>query len=141
MLALFLKLFFLVPVILLVVTIALIRNSVKKLKNYRECTGMIMRFSKIKSPARINLDHRYRIAPVIEYKVHGKTYEFFGNYYSSWMKVGQKIQIMYHEEEPFKATVKNGLYVAPLVTGILTLGFTSAFVVLMILKSKGILNF
>ncbi len=141
MLALFFKLFIIVPLILLVVTIFLLRNSVRKLKTYRECTGTIIRFYKTTSPARVDLDHRYGISPVIAYKAHGKTYEFLGNYYSTWMKVGQEIQVMYHEEDPSKATVKKGLYVAPLITGALTLGFSSAFIVLMILKSKGILSF
>ncbi len=139
MLKVFLDVFFIFPLILLVVTIILIRNSVKKLRNYQECTGTIIRFFKTTSPVRVDIHHRYGISPVIAYQVHGKSYEFIGNYYSSWMKVDQEIQVMYHAEDPTQVTVKKGLYVAPLVTGGLTLAFTSAFFVLMLLGSKGIL--
>ncbi len=140
MLKVFLDLFFIFPLIFFVVTIFLLRNSMKKLRSYQECTGTIIRFCKNTTPRSAGLQHHhYGLSPVIAYKAQGKTYELVGNYYSSWMKVGQEIRIMYHGEDPAQATVKKGLYTAPLVLACLTVGFTGVWVLLIVLRQYGLL--
>lgn len=130
----FFKLFIIVPVILGV-------NSSQKLKTYSECTGTIVRFYETTAPGKVDPDEHKTVSPVISYTVDGKNYEFIGNYYSTDMKVGQEISILYHNEDHSNATIKKGLYVAPIILGALTLLFTLAYGICVILNSKDILSF
>lgn len=129
-----------VSMILLAVTVILVMNSYKKLKNYNECTGVIVKFYEATSPASADFGEK-AISPVVSYTVSGKNYEFIGNYCSTSMKVGQEIKILYNKDNPAKATMKAGLYFAPIVTGALALLAIIALVIFVILKSKGIISF
>lgn len=140
MLDMILGLLIVVPLILLAVTVVLAVNSYKKLKKYKQCTGVIVKFYE-GEPVAPDRFGEIAISPVISYTAGGKNYEFIGNYCSTSMKVGQEIQILYNEENPAKATIKTGLYFGPIVTGALTLFFASALVIFLILKSKGIISF
>lgn len=127
-----------VPLIFLTVTVGLSVNSCKKLKHYSECTGIIERFHEQKTP--MSDTGKVSISPVVSYQVNGKSYELMGNYCSTRMKIGQEISILYCNEEPSKATIKKGLYVAPMITGGLTLFFGMALVGFLVLESKGIIG-
>lgn len=140
MLQLFVKLFVIVPIILFIITMVLFFNSRHKLSNYHQCTGTIVRFYETTNHATVGKDGHKAISPVVSYTVNGKSYEFIGNYCSTWMKVGQDIEVMYHTEDPSKATIKQGLYFAPMVLGALTLLFTIPIIVYLILKSKGLIH-
>lgn len=129
-----------VPMILFVVTVTLIVNGAHKLENYTECAGIIVRFYEATSPASTDFGKK-AISPVVSYTVNGRKYEFIGHYCSTSMKVGQKINILYNHEDPSKATIKKGLYVAPMITGALTLLFTLALVIFVVLKNKGLISF
>lgn len=137
----FLKLFIIIPVILFVVTVILGANSAIKLKTYHKCTGTIVGFYETASPGNSDSDAHKDISPVISYTVDGKDYEFVGNYYSTSMKVGQEISIVYPIENPADATIQEGLYFAPAVLGGLTLIFASFYIVFVILKRKGHIQF
>ena len=52
------------------------------------------------------------------------------------MKVGQEIKVMYHNEDPSNATVKTGLYVAPMIVGMLALTFTLFYIIWIIFRKK-----
>lgn len=133
---LFFKIFIIVPIILTVATILLIVNSSQKLKTYSECSGTIIRFYETTNSQQGSSEKDKSISPVISYTVEGKTYEFTGNYYSTSMKVGQEIKVMYHNEDPSNATVKTGLYVAPMIVGILALTFTLFYIIWIIFRKK-----
>lgn len=128
-----------VPSILLAATLILIVHGSRRLKNYSECTGVIEGFHGSKT----FLDEAgtKNFSPVISYTVNGEKHEFIGNYASTLMKSGQKISILYDPEDPSRATIKQGLYVGPVITGALTLFFTLALILFVILKSKGLISF
>lgn len=136
-----LKFFVIVPVILFVITVILGVNSGIKLKTYHECTGTIVGFYETNAPETYDSDAHKTVSPVVSYTVDGKNYEFIGSFYSTDMKVGKEISILYHNEDPSNATMKSGLYFAPAVLGSLTLFFTLFYVTLIILKSKGLIRF
>lgn len=137
----FLKLFFIIPTILFVVTVILSVNSSMILKTYHKCTGTIVGFCETTAPGNMDSDANKTISPVVSYTVDGEDYEFIGNYYSTSMKVGQEITALYHNEDPSNAIIKSGLYVAPAVLGALTLFFTLFYVALIILRRKGCILF
>lgn len=135
------KLYVIVPAVLLIVTIALVANGYNKTKKYNECTGTIVRFYENTSELRVGSYESKSISPVISYSVSGKTYEFTGNYYSTSMKVGQEVKVLYNKEDNSKASIKTGIYFAPVITGGLALLFILPLIIYAVLKSKGIISF
>lgn len=101
------------------VTVALIVHGTRKVKSCNECTGIIEEFHETRTPA--YEPGKVMVSPVVSYTSNGRHYEFVRNYYSTWMKVAQEITILYDSEDPSKATIKKGLYFAPMITGILAL--------------------
>lgn len=135
------KLYIIVPIILLIVTIFLIRNCKNKINQYNECVGTITGFYKNTSAIRHGSSENVAISPIVTYTVNGETYEFVGNYYATTMKVGNEVNVMYNKQDNSKAVIKTGIYFAPLITGALTLFFIIPIIVYVILKSKGLINF
>lgn len=111
------KLYVFVPIILFVVTLILIVNGNNKMNKYNECTGTIVRFYENTSELRVGSYETEAVSPVVSYSVNGRTYEFTGNYYSTSMKVGQEVKVLYNKEDNSKATIKTGIYFAPIITG------------------------
>lgn len=136
---LILALLILVPLILLTVTVILIVNGSRKLRRCAECTGIITELKKVQTP--MQKPGERNVSPVVSYMVNGKTYAFIGNYWSTSMRVGQKINVLYEREDPSKATIKQGLYVAPMITGGLGLFFTIGCILFALLKSGGLIHF
>lgn len=136
-----LKLYIIVPIVLLAVTILLIFNCKNKINRYNECIGTITSFHENTAETRLGSYENKAISPVVSYTVDGQSYEFIGNYYSTTMKVGKEITVMYDKDDASKATIKTGLYFAPIITGSLTLLFILPIIIYIILKSKGIINF
>lgn len=128
-----------VPIILLIVTIVLCVNANKKLSTYGECQGTIVELVKTRDRIRSANRSNDVISPVVVYQVNGRQYQFTGNYYSTSMKVGDSVKVMYDLSNHSKATLKTGLYVGPAITGGLALFFGIACTFLVILKAKGIL--
>jgi len=62
-----------------------------------------------------------------------------GTYYVNTMKINDSIDVLYKKSNPAEATMKNGLYVAPIITGGLALVFSIGYIVLIVLKSKRII--
>ena len=141
MISLLLKLYILVPLILFIVTIFLIINLNNKVTKYDVCQGTIVRFYENTSELRVGSYETKAISPVVSYTVNGKSYEFIGNYYSTSMKVGQQVDVMVSKADASKATIKAGLYIAPAITGGLTISFILPIIIYIMLKSKGIINF
>lgn len=135
------KLYIFVPIILFVVTLVLIVNGNHKMHKYNECTGTIVRFYENTSELRVGSYETKAVSPVVSYSVNGRTYEFTGNYYSTSMKVGQEVKVLYNKEDNSKATIKTGIYFAPIITGGLTLLFILPIIIYLVLKSKGIISF
>ena len=134
-----LRLFPIVPLVLLIVTLALTVSARNKLKNCGECTGTILRMEKFTSASGSTLDGESTIAPVVEYEVDGQRYEFVGRYASSSMKAGDRVQVLYDRADHSKAYIKNGVYAAPLILGAVTAVSLIALVILLALRGRGAL--
>ena len=132
MLEIFQNCFFIVPIIFLIITIILIIKLVKRNKEYVESIGTITDFYKNTSEMRLNNHETEAISPVITYEVNGTKFEFIGNYYSTTMKIGDKIKIMYKKSNPKEATTKKGLNLAVVILGTFTI---VSFIVLIVLQS------
>lgn len=130
MLNMILVLLVIVFLILLSVTIVLIINGSRKLKSYDECEGTIEELREYRTMHQKSGERSF--SPIISYTVNGQKYECVGNYGSTSMKIGQKISVLYDPEEPSKTTVKAGVYVAPLITGILSLACALALIIVVI---------
>lgn len=141
MIEILMKLYVFVPIILFVVTLILIVNGNNKMNKYNECTGTIVRFYENTSELRVGSYETKAVSPVVSYSVNGRTYEFTGNYYSTSMKVGQEVKVLYNKEDNSKATIKTGIYFAPIITGGLTLLFILPIIIYLVLKSEGIISF
>lgn len=141
MIEILMKLYVFVPIILFVVTLILIVNGNNKMNKYNECTGTIVRFYENTSELRVGSYETKAVSPVVSYSVNGRTYEFTGNYYSTSMKVGQEVKVLYNKEDNSKATIKTGIYFAPIITGGLTLLFILPIIIYLVLKSKGLISF
>lgn len=112
-----------VTVIMLIITVILSVNAGKKLQHRAECTGTIIGFYKDTTAMMRNDYETYRISPIVSYTVNGKTYEFKGNYYDTSMKEGKQVTLLYDLEDPSKATIKTGVWLAPVITGAVALMF------------------
>lgn len=141
MLEILMKLYFVIPLILLIVTVGLIINGTNKMKQYNECAGVITGFYENTAETRVGSYEAKAISPVVSYTVDGQKREFIGNYYSTNMKVGNKVTVLYDKNDSSKATIKTGLYLAPIITGGLTVLFILPIIIYLVLKSKGIINF
>lgn len=119
-----LALYLIAPAILLIVTLILVQKAFKKVDNSIQIEGTIIRF-----------DGRGR--PIVSYNIDGADYVFVGNYRTSLMRIGQKIQILYDLEDHSKATIKAGLYLAPIITGGIALLFLLPGIVMLVLASRG----
>ncbi len=139
MLNIIVKVYPIIPIILLIVTLVTLYNAQNKLNNYVKCSGTIAGLHEDRCEARISDDATKMISPIIRYSVDGTEYEFVGTYYVNTMKVNDSIDILYNKSNPSEATMKNGLYVAPIITGGLALVFSIGYIVLIVLKSKGII--
>lgn len=131
--------FAIVAVVLILATFITASTSRKKLKTYSECRGVITAFNTDLPGGILEDGNTTTISPVIKYQVNGNTYEFFGKYYSTSMKVGDEVTVLYDKNDCSNAVVKKGLYVAPIITGGLGCVFTVALVICLVLKSKGII--
>lgn len=141
MIEILIKCYTIVPIVLFIVTLILIVNGNNKMNKYNECSGTIVRFYENTSELRVGSYETKAVSPVVSYSVNGKTYEFTGNYYSTSMKVGQEVKILYNKEDHSKATIKTSIYFAPIIMGGLTLLFILPIIIYAVLKSKGFINF
>ncbi len=128
-----LKSLVIIPIILWGVTAFLLRRSSHRLNNYYETTGTIVRMEERDKMFRAMKDWQHEIMPVIAYTINGTTYECDSDYFSSSMKPGKKLKIMYDCNDFSKATVKKGLYIGPTVTGIMALCFTIAYIIVLVI--------
>lgn len=129
-------LFSIVVTVLLVITIYLIMNTQNTLETYSNGTGRIVGFYEKKD---MYDEEEINTYPIISYVVDGKSYEFEASYYSSTMQMGQEIPLMYAKENHSDVIIKGGLYIAPIITGSLTLVFCIVVIVFVILKKTGTL--
>lgn len=131
MLEIFQNWFFIVPIIFLIITIILIIKLIKRNKEYVEGIGTITDFHKNTNEMRLNDYETEAISPVITYEVNETKFDFIGNYYSTTMKIGDKIKIMYNQNNPKEATTKKGLNLAVVILGAFTI---ISFIVLIVLQ-------
>lgn len=131
MLEIFQNWFFIVPIIFLIITIILIIKLIKRNKEYVEGVGTITDFHKNTNEMRLNDYETEAISPVITYEVNETKFDFIGNYYSTTMKIGDKIKIMYNQNNPKEATTKKRLNLAVVILGAFTI---ISFIVLIVLQ-------
>lgn len=132
MIDMIMRLYVIIPLILLIVTVFLIRNSYKKLKKYKRGEATLIELKWISR--RNNMGY----IPIVEYEVNGEKYTSEFNYYSSGMKVGDKVDILYDENDLGKRVASlKGLYVAPIVLGSMTIFFFIPFILYLL----GVFNF
>ncbi len=134
MLAVFKNYFIVVPIIFLIITIILIIKLIKRNKEYIEDVGTITDFHKSTNEMRLNDYETEAISPIITYEVNGIKYDFIGNYYSTTMRIGDKIKIMYNKNNPKKVTTKKGLNLAVVILGVFTIISFIALIVLQNIK-------
>ena len=140
MIEILMKLYIVVPLILLIVTVVLIFNIVKKANRCEECMGEIVAFRKSTAYG-VDSYGKKAISPIVEYQVKGQKYQFVGNYYSTNMTVGKKVNVMYDKNDFAKATIKTGIYVAPIITGGLAIFFILPIIIFAVLKANNMINF
>ena len=99
----------------------MIIKTVKYKIKYIEVEGTIVNFYENTSEMRINQYEHKAISPIIAYEVDKKQYEFVGNYYSTSMKKGNKIKIIYNPQNPKQVKIKSGLYFASIILSIFTI--------------------
>ena len=128
-----------VSFVLVIVTVVLGINSAKKNATFQECNGTIIEFYENSSGGTVGSYENVSISPVVEYTVNGTRYEFIGKYYSTNMKIGQDVTVLYNPDDPSVASIKSGTFFAPIVTGALAVVFLIPAIVYFIIKSKGIL--
>lgn len=126
-------------IILMVVTTILIIHGQKRNSTFHECSGTIVNFYKNSVEGRLGSYESVAISPVVEYEVNGARYELIGKYYSTNMKIGDTIKILFDEDNPSVASIKTELYFAPIITGSLALVLLVISGIFLIIKSKGIL--
>ena len=131
MLEIFQNWFFIVPIIFLIITIILIIKLIKRNKEYVEGVGTITDFHKNTNEMRLNDYETEAISPGITYEVNETKFDFIGNYYSTTMKIGDKIKIMYNQNNPKEATTKKRLNLAVVILGAFTI---ISFIVLIVLQ-------
>lgn len=127
-----------VSLVLSVVTIALIVKCRKKLNSCNLCKGTIVHFVENTSEARVSSYENKAVSPLVIYMVGGVAHSFVGNYYSTKMKINQKVDILYDKDDASKATLKTGLYLAPAITGALAFFFCSLTVACILVRSTGL---
>lgn len=113
--------FIILPVIFLVITVILMIKTIKYIKKYIEIEGIIVDFYENASEMRLNQYEHKAISPIIAYEVDKKQYEFVGNYYSTSMKKGNKIKIIYNPQNPKQVKIKSGIYFASIILSIFTI--------------------
>ncbi len=121
-----------------VMIVSFVRNT-KKRKRYSECVGTIVRIWKRPSPG--ERSNQQLVSPIVSYTVHGKKYEMVGTTYTTNIKIGQEVVILFDKDDPSKAIMKKGLYFMPFLSGIAGLGFTAAFLIVAALKYAGLISF
>ena len=126
--------------VLVIVTVALAISGAKKNATFQECNGRIIDFYENSSRAYLDEYESVSISPVVEYTVHGTRYEFVGGYYSTDMKIGDDIIVLYDPFDPADATIKSGTIFAPIITGMIAAIFLILATVYFVIKSKGLIN-
>ncbi len=137
-LAVTMKLFRVVSIILLIITLFLVVHDVIKYHDANECQGTIVDFYGKSVENISDNDDGESISPVVLYEVNGKKYKLIAHYYSSNMEIGQQVDVLYDEDNHAKATLKAGLYFTPLLTGGMSLFFGLLAALYSFMKRKGI---
>lgn len=128
--------FFVVSLILAVVTVCLLVNGVNKKNNFVPGQGKIIGFDEKVSDGFSESESSVSMSPIIEYTVDGQNFEFVGGYYSSSMKVGDSIDIMYNKNDLSKAIVAKGLFFGSIITGALSLFFWGLYLFYRVTKKE-----
>lgn len=131
------KLLAVVTAILIISSVAVTLNSVKKLRGRVETQGVIVGIEENTAEVILSEGTNKSVFPVIEYEVNGKAYRFNGSYYSTSMKIGDSVRVLYSAENPEEVSIKTGLYVVPIILWALSIAFLLANLIYYILKMKG----
>lgn len=123
--------FIIIPILFLIITVMLIIKLLKQKREFREQDGVIIDFYENNNELRLKDYEHKKTSPIISYEVNGNKFEFVGNYYSTTMKKGDKIKIVYNTKNPKQAKVKNGLIFAIIILSIFTI---SSFIALLLIK-------
>ena len=126
-----------VSIILFVITAILVLNGTNKNAYYHECSGTIIRFFENSSEGMVDSYENVAISLVVEYEVNEKRYKLIRNYYYTTMRIGQKFRGLYSENDPSKASIKNGIFFAPIITGTLATVFLIPAIIYFLIKVKG----
>ena len=124
--------FIVIPIIFLIITIVLIIKTIKHKKIYIAIEGTIVDFYENTNEIRLNQYESKAISPIIAYTVNNQQYKFMGNYYSTTMKKGNKIKIMYNPQNPKQAKIKSGLYFSSIILSIFTIVSFLVYIIIMI---------
>lgn len=126
-------------VVLIVITAILALAGMKKVSDYQLCMGTIIRFYENTSEMRLDSYETTAVSPVVEYFVNGQRYEFVANFYSTSMRTGDKVEVLYRADDHTDATLKKGVVFAPIITGSLAIVFVILSATYLIVKGKGLI--
>ena len=65
----------------------------------------------------------------------------FVNEIRDFVKEGDTVKVLYSKENHAEATIKTGGFIAPIITGGLTVAFMIPVIIYIVMKAKGLLNF
>lgn len=131
-------LLFITVLVLFIVTLFLVDKKKNTLKDYGSCTGLIIGFDKNTTETRLGDYESEAISPIIFYTVDGQKRQLVGNYYSTNMKRGQIVELLYDKNDPSKVVIKKGLWLGPVITGSLAAFFCLSLIVCSILNYLGV---
>lgn len=117
-----------ISLICLILTVILFINSNNIMDNSEECIGTIVDFKVTHSGSDDS------IHPIVSYEVNDQKYKFVSNYYSSSMKVGGSVEVLYNRNDYSDATIKSGVYFAPILMGIFAGVFFIPAIIMFIIR-------
>ena len=117
------KLYPIIPVILIIIAVCTAISAFRKYTNSVEAEGIITELKMNTAAITRSSDNSYMMYPVIEYDYDGTRYSFSANYATSSMRIGDRVKILIKKTDPSKAVIKQGLFVAPLIVGGLAIVF------------------
>ena len=110
-----------ITLVLLTVDILLIAKMINRKNNYIRCVGTVTKINR--QQARGSDGNKTYIYPTVSYTVNGNQYEFQGNYGSKNMTTGDNVLILYHKNDPSRATMQKALPFAVKIISLLLIIF------------------
>lgn len=124
------------PTVLFIAFVIVSINTYKKVTKFSKTEGEIVGFYENSAEMYLESGDICTVSPIVSYKVNDSIFTFKGKYYSTSMKLGDKLTVLYDKNNPSKASISAGLYFAPIILGILLICSLVAFVTLYMISKQ-----